>query len=75
VAEGRVLILTLCVHGENDPMVPVADSRALVAQLPNATLRTFAGDLQVLNVRDREAVHKVVAEFVRAQVGLSGVPA
>jgi acylglycerol lipase len=50
-------------------MVPVEDSRALVAQLPRATLRTFAGDLHdVLNEHDRDAVHDVVAEFVLAQV-------
>ncbi|SFL24254.1 alpha/beta fold hydrolase [Geodermatophilus ruber] len=72
VAEGRPSIPTLFVHGEDDPMVPVVDSRALVAQLPRATLRTFPGDLHdVLNEHDREAVHEVVAEFVRTQVGLA----
>jgi hypothetical protein len=49
-------------------MVPVEDSRALVAQLSRATLRTFPGDLHdVLNEHDRDAVHDVVAEFVLAQ--------
>jgi acylglycerol lipase len=68
VAEGRPSIPTLFLHGESDPMVPVEDSRALVAQLPRATLRTFPGDLHdVLNEHDRDAVHDVVAEFVLAQ--------
>jgi acylglycerol lipase len=75
-AEGRPSIPTLFVHGENDPMVPVDDSRALVAQLPRATLRTFPGDLHdVLNEHDRDAVHEVVAEFVRTQVGVTVVEA
>jgi alpha-beta hydrolase superfamily lysophospholipase len=68
VAEGRPSLPTLVLHGEDDPVVPVDDSRALVAQLPRATLRTFPGDLHdVLNEHDREAVHDVVAEFVRTQ--------
>ena len=69
VAQGRPAIPTLFLHGEDDPVVPVEDSRALVARLPRATLRTFPGDLHdVLNEHDRDAVHDVVAEFVLAQV-------
>ncbi|SDO44426.1 alpha/beta hydrolase [Geodermatophilus sp. DSM 45219] len=69
VAEGRPSIPTLVLHGEDDPMVPVEDSRALVARLPRATLRTFPGDLHdVLNEHDRDAVHDVVAGFVLAQL-------
>ena len=68
VAEGRPSIPVLFLHGESDPVVPVEDSRALVAQLPRATLRTFPGDLHdVLNEHDRETVHEVVAEFVLEQ--------
>ena len=74
IAEGRPSIPTLFLHGESDPMVPVEDSRALVAQLPRATLRTFPGDLHdVLNEHDRDAVHDVVAGFVLAQVGPAAV--
>jgi acylglycerol lipase len=70
LAEGRPSIPTLVLHGESDPMVPVEDSRALVAQLPHATLHTFPGDLHdVLNEHDRDAVHDVVAGFVLTQVG------
>jgi acylglycerol lipase len=69
VAEGRPSIPVLFVHGESDPLVPIEDSRALVARLPQATLRSFPGDLHdVLNEHDRDTVHDVVAEFVRAQV-------
>jgi acylglycerol lipase len=76
VAEGRPSIPTLFLHGENDPVVPVEDSRALAAQLPNATLDTFPGDLHdVLNEHDRDAVHDVAAEFVSTQVGRATVPA
>jgi acylglycerol lipase len=71
-AEGRPSIPVLFLHGEDDPVVPVGDSRALAAQLPRATLRTFPGDLHdVLNEHDRDAVHDVVAAFVSSAVGLA----
>jgi alpha-beta hydrolase superfamily lysophospholipase len=74
VAEGRPAVPTLFVHGEDDPMVPVEHSRAIVAQLPRATLRAFPGDLHdVLNEHDRDEVHEVVAEFVRTQVEQAAV--
>ncbi|MGY1697439.1 MULTISPECIES: alpha/beta fold hydrolase [unclassified Geodermatophilus] len=68
LAEGRPSIPVLVLHGESDPVVPVEDSRALAAQLPRATLRTFPGDLHdVLNEHDRDRVHDVVAGFVLEQ--------
>jgi acylglycerol lipase len=75
VADGRPSIPVLIVHGDNDPVVPIEGSRALVTQLPQATLHEVPGDLHdVLNEHDREAVHEVVADFVRAQVRLASVP-
>jgi acylglycerol lipase len=72
VAEGRPSIPVLILHGEDDPVVPVEDSRALAAQLPRATLRTFPGDLHdVLTEHDRDTVHDVVAAFVTSTVGLA----
>ncbi len=69
LAEGRPSIPVLLLHGEEDTVVPVDDSREIAAQLPRATLRTFPGDLHdILNEHDREAVHDVVAEFVLEQV-------
>jgi acylglycerol lipase len=60
------------VHGEQDPVVPVADARFVAATLPHATLRTFPGDLHdVLNEHDRDAVHEVVAGFVASAVALT----
>ncbi|MGY1754356.1 alpha/beta fold hydrolase [Blastococcus sp. SYSU D01042] len=76
LAEGRPDLPVLVVHGEDDPVVPVADSAAIVARLPDAVLRTFPGDLHdVLNEHDRDAVHEVVAEFVGRQVGRAAVSA
>jgi acylglycerol lipase len=76
VAEGRPSIPVLFLHGDQDPMVPVEDSQALVARLPRATLRILPGDLHdVLNEHDRDAVHDVVAEFVLAQVRPAAVGA
>jgi alpha-beta hydrolase superfamily lysophospholipase len=75
-AEGRPSVPVLFVHGEEDPVVPVDDSRALAARLPRATVHTFPGDLHdVLNEHDREVVHDVVAEFVRTQLGVPAVQA
>lgn len=70
LAQGRPAVPVLVVHGQDDPVVPVGHSAALVDRLPLAVLRTFPGDLHdVLNERDRDAVHDVVAEFVRQQLG------
>jgi acylglycerol lipase len=65
LAEGLPDLPVLFVHGEDDPLVPVADARAGAARLPQARLVTFPGDLHdVLNEHDRDAVHDVVATFV-----------
>jgi alpha-beta hydrolase superfamily lysophospholipase len=66
------------VHGEEDPVVPLAHARASAAQLPQALLRTYPGDLHdVLNEHDRDLVHDDVAAFVNASVAAvgSGLPA
>lgn len=69
LAAGRPGVPTLLVHGEDDPIVPVEHARAVAAMLPEATLRTFPGDLHdVLNEHDRDAVHDVVARFVDSVV-------
>lgn len=55
----------LMVHGEIDPVVPVATARTVQERLARATLRVFEGDLHdVLNEHDRDAVHDEVARFV-----------
>jgi acylglycerol lipase len=68
---GRPDVPLLLLHGEKDPVVPVADARANARALPQATLTTFPGDLHdVLNEHDREIVHEAVAAFVNASVRL-----
>jgi acylglycerol lipase len=65
LADGRPDLPVLLVHGEADPIVPVADTHAVADRLPHATVRTFPGDLHdVLNEHDRDAVHDVVAGFL-----------
>jgi acylglycerol lipase len=72
LAEGRPDVPVLFVHGEEDPVVPVADARANAAALPQARLATFPGDLHdVLNEHDRDVVHETVAAFVNASVDLA----
>jgi alpha-beta hydrolase superfamily lysophospholipase len=71
LAEGRPDVPVLFVHGEDDPVVPVADARSNAASLPQARLTTFPGDLHdVLNEHDRDVVHASVAAFVNASTGL-----
>jgi acylglycerol lipase len=72
LAAGLPDVPTLFVHGEEDPVVPVADALANCAQLPQARLSVFQGDLHdVLNEHDRDVVHETVAAFVNASVDLA----
>ena len=72
LAEGRPDVPVLFVHGEEDPVVPVADARANAAALPRARLVPFPGDLHdVLNEHDRDVVHESVADFVTASMDLA----
>jgi alpha-beta hydrolase superfamily lysophospholipase len=72
LAEGRPDVPVLFVHGEEDPVVPIDDARANVADLPQARLSAFPGDLHdVLNEHDRDVVHESVAEFVTASMDLA----
>jgi alpha-beta hydrolase superfamily lysophospholipase len=69
LTEGRPDVPVLLVHGEADPIVPVADTHAVASRLPQATVRTFPGDLHdVLNEHDRDVVHDVVAAFLGTAV-------
>jgi alpha-beta hydrolase superfamily lysophospholipase len=67
VAADRPQLPTLFVHGTADPIAPVADAEELAGRLSRARITVFEGDLHdVLNEHDRDAVHEVVAEFVRS---------
>jgi alpha-beta hydrolase superfamily lysophospholipase len=69
---GRPDLPVLFVHGEADPVVPLADGRANAAQLPNASIVTFPGDLHdVLNECDRAHVHEAVARYLAATVDVA----
>lgn len=69
LAEARPALPVLIVHGEADPIVPVADAHAVAQTLPQSALRVFPGDLHdVLNEHDRDAVHDVVAAFLGSVV-------
>jgi acylglycerol lipase len=65
LAAGQPDLPVLLVHGEADPVVPLADSQYVAAALPNATLVTFPGDLHdVLNEHDCDTVHNTIAAFL-----------
>lgn len=65
LGDARPRLPVLVVHGEDDPIVPVAIARYTAAALPQATLRVFPGDLHdVLNEHDRDRVHDEVIAFM-----------
>jgi alpha-beta hydrolase superfamily lysophospholipase len=65
LAQGLPELPVLFVHGEDDQIVQVSDARASAAELPQARIVTFPGDLHdVLNEHDRDRVHETVAAFV-----------
>ncbi|MDD7942469.1 alpha/beta fold hydrolase [Actinomycetospora lutea] len=67
LADGRLTVPVLLVHGEADPLVPVEHAHLTAGELADARVVVFPGDLHdVLNEHDREAVHEVVAAFVGA---------
>jgi alpha-beta hydrolase superfamily lysophospholipase len=74
LADGRPDVPVLLVHGEADPVVAVADTHAVADRLPQATVRTFPGDLHdVLNEHDRDAVHDVVVAFLDSAIASRAV--
>ncbi|MET0765896.1 MAG: alpha/beta hydrolase [Blastococcus sp.] len=76
LAEGLPAVPTFFVHGEEDPVVPLADARANVASLPQARWSTFpGGPHDVLNEHDCDIVHETVAEFVNSTIGSTTGPA
>jgi 3-oxoadipate enol-lactonase len=62
---GRIRAPTLVCASESDPVVPLADARALCAALPEGTLLVFPG--RHLFFIENEAVCRAVAGFLQAE--------
>lgn len=56
---------TLLIHGERDPLMPLAAGRWLAAQLPNARLEVFAGTAHAPFLADPERFANLVREFAQ----------
>jgi pimeloyl-ACP methyl ester carboxylesterase len=56
---------TLLVHGERDPLMPLAAVRWLAAQLPDARLEVFAGAAHVPFLAQPERFATLVREFAQ----------
>jgi alpha-beta hydrolase superfamily lysophospholipase len=64
---GDVRCPVLYVHGEDDQLVPIDPSRAAVAQLSNADVRTVTypeARHEVLNETNRDEVLAVIGDFI-----------
>lgn len=57
---------TLVIHGDQDPVLPKADSEALAKWIPNATYREFKGNGHSPNVESPELFASTVSEFLFA---------
>jgi pimeloyl-ACP methyl ester carboxylesterase len=55
---------TLVVHGEADPLIPVANGRYLAAHIPGARLITYPGIGHLLPVEAAERFNRDVLEFL-----------
>lgn len=56
---------TLLIHGERDPLMPLAAGRWLAARLPDARLEVFAGAAHAPFLGDPERFANLVREFAR----------
>ena len=57
---------TLVIHGDQDPVLPKANSEALAKWIPNATYREFKGSGHSPNVESPELFASTVSEFLFA---------
>ena len=71
----KVAAPTLFIHGDQDRCVPIADSRAAVADLPGATLLEVPGAGHIVQLGEQSGeVQKKLAEFFRQYTGGQGHP-
>jgi pimeloyl-ACP methyl ester carboxylesterase len=64
---GRIRARTLLCWGEHDRVAPLACAKAWHAEIPGATLRTFAESGHVPHLEEPEAVATAIADFCRAR--------
>jgi non-heme chloroperoxidase len=63
----RIDVPTLIVHGDDDQIVPIADSALLSSKIvPGATLKVYPGAPHGLMVTDREQFNADLLEFLRS---------
>ncbi|MFA7292220.1 MAG: alpha/beta fold hydrolase [Rhodocyclaceae bacterium] len=65
-ALARIAQPTLVIHGDNDPLMPLAAGQALAAALPNARLRHFASAAHAPFIADPAAFVTAVSAFCHA---------
>jgi pimeloyl-ACP methyl ester carboxylesterase len=61
---GSILAPTLVVCGDDDPVVPPANSRALAQRIPNARLVMLAGGHDLQSTEPAQALARVVENFL-----------
>jgi 3-oxoadipate enol-lactonase len=61
---GDIGVPTLVVCGTADVIVPLAESRAMAAAVPHATLREFEGSAHLVNLEQPHVYSAVIGEFL-----------
>ncbi len=62
----RITCPVLLIHGENDPLMPLAAAHWLAAQLPQATLDVFPGAAHAPFLNDPERFARRIGAFLHA---------
>jgi non-heme chloroperoxidase len=63
----RITLPVLVLHGEDDQVVPIADSAPLTARLlPNATLKTYPGFPHGMPTTHAEIINADILDFIRS---------
>jgi non-heme chloroperoxidase len=63
----KIDVPTLILHGDDDQIVPIADSAMLSAKLVrNATLKIYKGASHGLCTTEKDRVNKDLLEFIKA---------
>ena len=63
----KIDVPTLILHGDDDQIVPIADSAMLSAKLvKNATLKIYKGASHGMCTTEKDRVNKDLLEFIKA---------
>jgi len=68
---GQIRVPTLVMTGDQDPLVPPANSRFLAEHIPGAEIVVFPGGRHAFNVEFEEESNSAVLDFIRRHSGIA----